>query len=156
MVAKSGKKKRKLNSKTVRQMLHWAHYRFKQTLKFHGLKRGTTVIDVSEEYTSKTCTKCGHVHQNLGGSKHFKCPHCGHSIPRDWNGALGIFLKALGDTANVDGCAVTLLWIVLHTFTWNCRAWCICVKTWFSMVYVGPGYFKTYLLGQNIHWMTIT
>ena len=29
MVAKSGKKKRKLNSKTVRQMLHWAHYRFK-------------------------------------------------------------------------------------------------------------------------------
>ena len=109
MVAKSGKKKRKLNSKTVRQMLHWAHYRFKQTLKFHGLKRGTTVIDVSEEYISKTCTKCGHVHQNLGGSKHFKCPHCGHSIPRDWNGALGIFLKALGDTANVDGCAVTLL-----------------------------------------------
>ena len=39
MVAKSGKKKRKLNSKTVRQMLHWAHYRFKKTIKFHGLKR---------------------------------------------------------------------------------------------------------------------
>ena len=39
MVAKSGKKKRKLNSKTVRKMLHWAHYRFKKTLKFHGLKR---------------------------------------------------------------------------------------------------------------------
>ena len=109
MVAKSGKKKRKLNSKTVRQMLHWAGNPFKQTLKFHGLKRGATVIDVSEEYTSKTCTKFGHVYQNLGGSKHFKCPHCGHSIPRDWNGALGIFLKALGDTANVDGCAVTLL-----------------------------------------------
>ncbi|NEP81069.1 MAG: transposase [Okeania sp. SIO3B3] len=109
MVAKSGKKKRKLNSKTVRQMLNWAHYRFKQTLKFHGLKRGATVIDVTEEYTSKTCTKCGHVHQNLGGSKHFKCPHCGHSMPRDWNGALGIFIKALRDTASVDGCAVTLL-----------------------------------------------
>ena len=55
------------------------------------------------------CAKCSYVHQNLGGSKHFKCPHCGHSIPRDWNGALGIFLKALGDTANVDGCVVTLL-----------------------------------------------
>jgi putative transposase len=122
MVVKLGKKKRKLNSKTVRQMLHWAHYRFKQTLKFHGLKRGTTVIDVSEEYTSKTCTKCGHVHQNLGGSKHFKCPHCGHSIPRDWNGALGIFLKALRDTANVDGCAVTLLWRVFPIFTGNCLA----------------------------------
>ncbi len=109
MVAKSGKKKRKLNSKTVRQMLNWAHYRFKQTLKFHAFKRGATVIDVTEEYTSKTCTKCGHVHHNLGGSKHFKCPHCGNTLPRDWNGALGIFLKALRDTANVDGSAVTLL-----------------------------------------------
>ena len=48
-------------------MLHWARNRFKQTLKFHGLKRGATVIDVTEEYTSKTCTKCDHVHQNLGG-----------------------------------------------------------------------------------------
>ena len=56
MVAKSGKKKRKLNSKTVRQMLNWAHYRFKQTLKFHAFKRGATVVDVTEEYTSKTCT----------------------------------------------------------------------------------------------------
>ncbi|MDE5080656.1 MAG: zinc ribbon domain-containing protein [Trichodesmium sp. St18_bin1] len=41
--------------------------RFKQTLKFHGLKRVATVIDVTEEYTSKTCTKCDYVHQNLGG-----------------------------------------------------------------------------------------
>ncbi len=38
-VAKSGKKKRFLNSKTVRQMLNWAHYRFKQTLFF------ATVVD---------------------------------------------------------------------------------------------------------------
>ncbi|MDE5121642.1 MAG: hypothetical protein O4965_16765, partial [Trichodesmium sp. St19_bin1] len=59
---------------------------------------------------------------NLGGSKHFKCPHCGHSMPRDWNGALGIFLKALRDTANVDGCAVTLLWRVFPIFTGNCLA----------------------------------
>ena len=66
MVVKLGKKKRKLNSKTVRQMLHWAGNPFKQTLKFHGLKRGATVIDVSEEYTPKTCTKFGHVYQNLG------------------------------------------------------------------------------------------
>ena len=102
-------------------MLHWARNRFKQTLKFHGLKRGATVIDVSEEYTSKTCTKCGHIHQNLGGSKHFKCPHCGHSMPRDWNGALGIFLKPLGDNANVDGSGVILL-RVLPTFTGNCQA----------------------------------
>jgi putative transposase len=102
MVAKTGKKKRKINSKTVRQMLRWAHYRFKQTLKFQALKRGCTVLDVTEEYTSKTCTKCGHVHVKLGSSKKFKCPSCGHQLKRDWNGALGIFLKALRDIAGLD------------------------------------------------------
>ena len=61
--------KRNVN-KTQKQFAkraHWARNCFKQTLKFHGLKRGATVIDVTEEYTSKTCTKCDHVHQNLGG-----------------------------------------------------------------------------------------
>ncbi len=53
---------------------------------------------MTEEFTSKTCTKCGHVHQKLGGSKVFKCPECGHSLKRDFNGALGIMLKALSDT----------------------------------------------------------
>ncbi|MBV9386231.1 MAG: Uma2 family endonuclease [Chroococcidiopsidaceae cyanobacterium CP_BM_ER_R8_30] len=56
---------------------------------------------VTEEYTSKTCTKCGHVHQELGGAKKFSCPKCGYKLPRDWNGAFGIFLKALQDTASV-------------------------------------------------------
>ncbi len=103
MVAKNGNNQRNINSKTVRQMLGWAHYRFKQTLKFHALKRGCHVVDVTEEYTSKTCTKCGHVHTKLGGSRVFKCPHCRHTMPRDWNGALGIFLKALRDIAGLDG-----------------------------------------------------
>lgn len=101
MVAKAGKKKRKINSKTVRQMLRWSHYRFKQTLKFQALKRGCTLLVVTEEFTSKTCTSCGHVHVKLGSSKKFKCPNCGHSLPRDWNGALGIFLKALRDIAGL-------------------------------------------------------
>nr|WP_236117061.1 transposase [Hassalia byssoidea] len=101
MVAKTGNKKRKINCKTVRQMLRWSHFRFKQTLKFQALKRGCTVMDVTEEYTSKTCTSCGHVHLLLGSSKKFKCPKCGHKLPRDWNGALGIFLKALRDIAEL-------------------------------------------------------
>ncbi len=83
-------------------MLCWAQFRFKQTLKFPVLKRGCTVMDVTEEYTSNTCTKCGHIHVKLGSSKKFKCPSCGHRLPRDGNGALGIFLKALRDIAGLD------------------------------------------------------
>lgn len=93
------KKKRKIRSKTARQMLSWSHYRFKQVLKNKAELSGCQVIDVTEEFTSKTCTYCGHVHQKLGGNKVFKCPNCGHKIERDFNGALGIMLKALRDTS---------------------------------------------------------
>ncbi len=93
------KKKRKIRSKTARQMLTWSHYRFKQVLKNRAELSGCQVIDVTEEFTSKTCTKCGHIHTKLGGKKVFKCPECGHEINRDFNGALGILLKALRDTS---------------------------------------------------------
>ncbi|MCT7963910.1 RNA-guided endonuclease TnpB family protein [Laspinema sp. D1] len=98
MVAKA---KRKIRSKTARAMLTWAHYRFKLTLRHQAEITGTTVVDMTEEYTSKTCTHCGHVHSKLGGSKMFRCPECGFTLSRDWNGAFGIFLKALRDTASV-------------------------------------------------------
>jgi putative transposase len=114
MVAKA---RRKIRSKTARAMLTWAHYRFKQTIKHQANIRNVIVIDVTEEYTSKTCTHCGHVHQKLGGSKVFTCPECGYSIPRDYNGAFGILLKALRDTASIsyDGDSA------LVTLSGNCR-----------------------------------
>jgi putative transposase len=96
------KKKRKIRSKTARNMLTWSHYRFKKTLKFHALKRDCVVHDVTEEYTSKTCSKCGHVHEKLGGNKKFKCPSCGHQLPRDWNGAINIFIKSLNDLTSAS------------------------------------------------------
>lgn len=105
----TNKTKRKINTKTARNMLTWAHYRFKQILKNKAELSGCQVIDTTEEFTSKTCTKCGHVHTKLGGSKVFKCPHCGHKLLRDFNGALGILLKALRDTSTItkpDGALV--------------------------------------------------
>jgi putative transposase len=95
------KAKRKIRSKTARAMLTWAHYRFKLFLKQAAVRRGCIIVDVTEEYTSKTCTRCGHVHTKLGGSKTFTCPSCGHTLPRDFNGAFGILLKALWDTTSV-------------------------------------------------------
>jgi putative transposase len=96
MVAKAG---RKFGSKTARAMLTWAHYRFQQFLKFQAKKKNVVVVEVSEAYTSKTCTKCGHIHTKLGGAKVFTCPKCNHRLPRDWQGALGVMLRALRDTA---------------------------------------------------------
>lgn len=92
------KKKRKLKSKSARAMMTWAFYEFSQTLQHLCNRYGSRLVRVTEEYTSKTCSKCGHVHHKLGGNKKFKCPNCGYEIKRDFNGALGIFLKALWDT----------------------------------------------------------
>lgn len=109
MVAKA---RRKIRSKTVRSMLTWAHYRFELFLAQKAEMTNTIVITGSEAYTSKTCTKCGHIHQSLGGSKVFKCPSCGQVLPRDMNGALGFMLRALRDTAftvTSDGVAIAAL-----------------------------------------------
>jgi putative transposase len=109
MVAKA---KRKIRSKTARAMLSWAHYRFKLFLKQAALPRGCIVVDVTEEYTSKTCVRCGYVHTKLGASKKFKCLECSHELDRDMNGAFGIMLKALSDTTftiSNDGVAIVAL-----------------------------------------------
>ncbi len=90
---------RKLTTKTARALVTLSHYRFKQMLKHQASKSGCIVVDVTEEYTSKTCSKCGHIHTKLGGSKKFKCPECGHTLDRDINGAFNILLKALRDTS---------------------------------------------------------
>jgi putative transposase len=93
------KSKRRINSKTARNMLTWAHYRFRMRLKQKasaGLS--VQVVDVTEEYTSKTCGLCGKINQKLGGNKHFLCNACGYDVDRDHNGARNILIKFLSDT----------------------------------------------------------
>ncbi|MEZ0208895.1 MAG: RNA-guided endonuclease InsQ/TnpB family protein [Candidatus Paceibacterota bacterium] len=84
---------RKLRSNTVRQMLGWAHYRFRQRLIFKCQQSGTKVAVVNEAYTSKTCSACGNVDYKLGGRKIYSCSNCKMVMDRDINGAKNIFLK---------------------------------------------------------------
>jgi len=89
------KANRKINRKSVRNMLTWAMGRFASHLEQAAKRKGVLVVRCNEAYTSKTCPKCGHVHKKLGGSKVHFCPACGHKAPRDWVGALNIMLRAL-------------------------------------------------------------
>lgn len=86
----------KLNSKTARAMMTWAHYRFKQHLKAKAEEYSAAVVEVNEAYTSKTCSYCGNI-QNIGSKKRFRC-RCGVEVDRDHQGARGIFLRALSVT----------------------------------------------------------
>ena len=92
-------KKRKINHKSVRQMLTLSHYKFERHLKQAAIKKGVIIVFCNESYTSKTCGSCGYIHHSLGGAKVFKCPRCGQRISRDANGARNILLRALQATA---------------------------------------------------------
>jgi putative transposase len=94
MVNTRGSRKRKINSDTVRKMLTWRHYDFKQRLLNKAREYPWVRIKiVTEEYTSKTCTGCGWINDKLGGNKMYKCKSCGTALDRDFNGARNIFLK---------------------------------------------------------------
>ncbi|MDT9307728.1 MAG: transposase [Limnospira sp. PMC 1291.21] len=95
------KSRRKLNSKSVKNLLTWSHYRFAKHLMQQAERKGVLVVRCNESYTSKTCPHCGKIHEKLGGSKVFKCPNCGYTAPRDWVGARNIMLRALQATAVV-------------------------------------------------------
>lgn len=94
-MAKRGK--RVINSKTVRGLLNWNHGEFRKILlevskEYDDCK----IIVCNESYTSKTCSRCGFINRNIGGSKVFNCHGCHLVIDRDVNGARNILLRALG------------------------------------------------------------
>jgi IS605 OrfB family transposase len=86
---------RRIGSKTVRQMSFLSHYKFKQRLIAKAAVRGVKVLIVSEHYTSKTCGRCGHLKEDLGSAKTFRCDHCAANLDRDCNGARNILLRAI-------------------------------------------------------------
>jgi transposase len=87
---------RRLNSKTVRNMLTWSHARFRTRLGGKCEETGAQLVTPdSEAYTSKTCTGCGNLHLRLGGARVFRCRQCGLIMDRDANAAKGILLRAL-------------------------------------------------------------
>jgi hypothetical protein len=85
-------RRRVITSKTARSMMTWAHYRFRAFLKHKALLLGKEVVVVTEEYTTKGCSRCGLVTE-IGGNKIFTCQHCGLRAPRDAKSARDIFAK---------------------------------------------------------------
>ena len=87
------KANRKIRKKSVRQMLCWRHFTFRQRLLAYAKRTGVQVHVLGEEYTSKTCSNCMSIKSNLGGSKVYRCQHCSLVGDRDLLGARNIFIK---------------------------------------------------------------
>lgn len=86
------KTNRKIRAKTVRQMICWRHFDFRQRLINTAKRYNVNVFVRSEEYTSKTCTHCQNVKYNLGGAKQYKCTQCKLVADRDVCGARNTFM----------------------------------------------------------------
>ncbi len=89
----SNRIERNIGNKTVRSMMTWSHYKFKKLLEYKMSRTGGRMIECTEEFTSKTCSRCGRIKHNLGGNKVYSCLNCGLIIDRDVNGARNIYLK---------------------------------------------------------------
>jgi len=76
-------------------LLSLSFYQFRQRLEYKASTRGSVVKVIPEQYTSKACSCCGHLHANLGSASVYMCAHCGSVMDRDINGARGICLKAI-------------------------------------------------------------
>lgn len=77
-----------------RNLLQLKHYLFQQRLKAKCELRGCSLDICTEEYTSKTCGRCG-ILNNVGSRDVFSCSSCCLVVDRDVNGARNIAIKRL-------------------------------------------------------------
>jgi IS605 OrfB family transposase len=84
---------RKLNRKDKANMAALKHCAFLDYLKFKAKGYGCKVFEVNEARTSKTCSSCGFLKNDLGKSRVFKCDRCSIRIGRDVNASKNIMLR---------------------------------------------------------------
>lgn len=88
---------RKLGRKTVSKMLGLSHAKFRERLLSKAEEFGVCVEIVREDYTTRTCGRCGHDHENIGVKKVFTCPKCHWTLGRDANGARNVMIRYIID-----------------------------------------------------------
>lgn len=88
-------KKRKIHTKTVRNMVVLGHSKFIELLKTKAAEYKNVYVDiVTEEYTSQTCLRCSKRTKMSG--EIYRCNHCKFRCDRDIIGSINILLKNWG------------------------------------------------------------
>lgn len=84
-----------LTKMTKRVVSSLNYYKFMERLKYKcsANKIGLSIID--EWMTSKMCSICGTVKEDLGGNKRYECNSCLVEMDRDINGARNIYIKSI-------------------------------------------------------------
>ena len=67
---------------------------FKQALEKKCDRLNIKLQYVDEWMTTKMCSQCGFVNNNIGKSRLFFCEHCNDILDRDINSARNIYIKS--------------------------------------------------------------
>jgi len=86
----------------------WSYYQLEEFIKYKALAQGIDVKYVDARYTSRGCSRCGHISRN--NIKHqsiFKCRKCSYQINADLNASFNIsknYQNAIGysDRASIN------------------------------------------------------
>lgn len=74
----------------------WSYYQLEEFLKYKAASQGVLVDYVSACYTSRGCSKCGHIaRSNRTCQSRFSCKKCGYQVNADLNAAFNIVLNYL-------------------------------------------------------------
>jgi IS605 OrfB family transposase len=84
-----------LSNMTKRTALSLKFYDFKQKLIYKCNANNTNLGIINEWFTSKMCSLCGNIDENLGGNKIYNCKKCKSCLDRDINGARNIYIKSI-------------------------------------------------------------
>ncbi|MBK8188978.1 MAG: transposase [Vampirovibrionales bacterium] len=75
----------------------WTQGRIREQLRWKGEEHGVEVIEISEAYTSQTCSGCGCVRKSNRVERGlYVCAECGLAINADVNGARNMLRRATG------------------------------------------------------------
>lgn len=87
------------NSKCKREFgkSNWSFYELRTMIEYKAKLEGVPVRTINPRNTSRTCSRCGHVHDKAISGKIFKCNECGYVSHRDLNASFNISRKYLNE-----------------------------------------------------------
>ncbi len=86
-----------LNKMTKRVAMVAKIYVFRERIKNRCFQNNCQYKLVDEHYSTKMCSHCGNIKEDVGNSRIYKCTHCNKTIGRDINGGRNIMMLGILD-----------------------------------------------------------